>query len=82
MFIVESKSDRAVRKMSRLMFFLALLGTLGRGFGYFLTMHFHVEPQPPEPPGWRVDLKALPFGIGWLCLVLATWWEITHGFPK
>ena len=50
MFIVESKSDRAVRKMSRLMFFVALLG---RGFGYILTMHFYVEPRPPEPPGLR-----------------------------
>jgi hypothetical protein len=81
MFIVESKSDRAVRKMSRLMFFVMLL--LSRTFGPVLTMHFYVEPRPPEPPGWRIDLKALPFGIGWLCLVLGSWLVISNGhFPK
>ena len=50
MFIVESKSSRAARKMS---FVIAVALLLVGSFGGVLTMHFYVRPKPPEPPGWR-----------------------------
>jgi hypothetical protein len=49
MFIVESRSGRAARKMSYLMAFVLLLAP-----GALLTMHFYIRPRPPAPPGWRV----------------------------
>jgi hypothetical protein len=50
MFIVESKSSRAARKMSFVMF-VALL--LLKSFGGILTMRFYVKPKAPAPPGFR-----------------------------
>jgi hypothetical protein len=51
MFIVESRSAKAARKASRLMFFtLLVLGSpwvLG-------TMHFYIKPRKPIPPGFRI----------------------------
>ena len=49
MFIVESQSSRAARKMSYLMAIVLLLAP-----GALLTMHFYIRPRPPSPPGWRI----------------------------
>jgi hypothetical protein len=50
MFIVESESSRAARKMSYLMFIVLLLAVPGT----LLTMHFYIRPRLPSPPGWRI----------------------------
>ena len=43
MFIVESQSSRAARKMSYLMAIVLLLAP-----GALLTMHFYIRPRPPS----------------------------------
>jgi hypothetical protein len=50
MFIVESSSAKAARKMGILM---AVAFALTASFGVLLTMHFYVRPSAPQPPGWR-----------------------------
>jgi hypothetical protein len=50
MFIVESESSRAARKMSYLMFIVLLLTVPGA----LLVMHFYIRPRPPSAPGWRI----------------------------
>jgi hypothetical protein len=50
MFIVESKSNRAARKMS---FVMAGALLFLKSFGGILTMHFYVNPKPPVPSGFR-----------------------------
>jgi hypothetical protein len=49
MFVVESQSSRAARKMSYLMAIVLLLAP-----GALLTMRFYIRPRPPSPPGWRI----------------------------
>jgi hypothetical protein len=49
MFIVESQSSQAARKMSCLMAIVLLLAP-----GALLTMHFYIRPRPPSPRGWRI----------------------------
>jgi hypothetical protein len=51
MFIVESRSAKAARKSSRLMFFALLLFA---GPWVLGTMHFYIKPRKPIPPGFRI----------------------------
>jgi hypothetical protein len=50
MFVVESSSAKAARKMSVLMAVVLLATT---SLGVLLTMHFYVKPRAPVPPGFR-----------------------------
>ena len=49
-FIGESQSSRAARKMSNYLMAIELL----LAPGVLLTMHFYMRPRPPSPPGWRI----------------------------
>ena len=51
MFIVESRSSKAARKASRLMFFVLLFAVSP---WVLATMHFYIKPRKPVPPGLRI----------------------------
>jgi hypothetical protein len=51
MFIVESQSSRAARKMS---FLMMALFVVTASFGALLTMHFFKNPSLPSPTGFRI----------------------------
>ena len=53
MFILQTKSSNAARKMSYLMLVAGLL-TGAYGIGLLLTMHFYVRPGEPAPAGTRL----------------------------
>jgi hypothetical protein len=53
MFVVESKSSNAARKMSYLMLVASLAAGM-YGIGLLLTMHFYVRPGKPAPARARL----------------------------
>jgi hypothetical protein len=51
MFIIESNTAKAAKKMSILM---GIAFAVTASFGVLLTMHIYVKPSPPIPRGFRV----------------------------
>jgi hypothetical protein len=51
MFIVETNTPRADKKMSILM---GILFVLFGSFGALFTMHIYVKRAPAPPPGFRI----------------------------
>jgi len=51
MFVIETRSSKAARKMSILM---GIAMALSGSFGALLTLHMYVKPSPAAAPGFRI----------------------------